>query len=478
MRRLTWTIAIFFVLTVAAGLASACSMPSVPAPGAPTAAPGVATTTAPTSVPQPTRAPTPAPIVVPATTLPDSACANTPGGDVAHYAVGLLAPLSQAQVWPRAIGLQAGASIALEELNGAGGLLGKPLRLISLDTQGDPNLASTLAEQLIVEECVFGLIGGIGAETASIAAVSERHGVPFLVAETPDDSLTADQPATLFRIGPATTQTEEMTPRWLREVGDYNGDGSVMAVLVTESSAAGDMAVEQAVRQMPAYGIALETLRADLPMEDFSPVIARIVAMDQAPDAILIYVAGDPGLLLLQQLLDAGIGPAKGTLLVTGRAALDSARFWQLAPSGELTVVQRRGPWYASLNKIGLAFLDKYRLLSNQWPEWPGFAGYDSLYLLAVAATQATTTQPDALLAALEMTDVTLAAGRYAFPFGQTNPPDGDAEPAFWWHQWLDPQVLMLQYQTAQQDASTLDCLLYTSPSPRDRTRSRMPSSA
>ena len=55
------------------------------------------------------------------------------------------------------------------------------------------------------------------------------------------------------------------------------------------------------------------------------------------------------------------------------------------------------------------------------------------------------------------MTDVTLAAGHYAFPFGQTNPPDGEAEPAFWWHQWLDPQLLMLQYQTAQQDASTLD---------------------
>lgn len=457
MRRLTSTTVIFFVLTVVAVLAAACSMPSVPAPVTPSLAPVIATTTAPTSAPQLTRTPAPAQIVVTATPQPDSACASTAGGIVDHYAVGLLAPLSQAQVWPRAIALQAGASIALEELNGAGGLLGRPLRLISLDTQGDPNLAATLAEQLIVEECVFGLIGGIGAETASIRAVSERHGVPFLVAETPDDSLTADQPATLFRIGPAATQAEEMTPRWLTEVGDYNGDGSVMAVLVAENSAAGDMAVEQAARQMPAYDLALETLRADLPMEDFSPVIARIVAMEQAPDAILIHVAGDPGLLLLQQLLEAGIGPAKGTLLVTGRAALDSARFWQLAPSGELTVVQRRGPWYASLNEIGLAFLDKYRLLSNQWPEWPAFAGYDSLYLLAAAATQATTTQSDALLTALEMIDVTLASGHYAFPFGQTNPPDGDAEPAFWWHQWLDPQLLMLQYQTAQQDASTLD---------------------
>lgn len=454
MRRMTSTIAIFFALAVAAGLAAACSLPSVP--GAPTPTP-VTVVGTPTSAPPPARTATPQPAAVSATPRPDSACASGPDGAAAYLAVGLLAPLSQAQVWPRAIALQAGASIALEELNGAGGLLGKPVRLISLDTQGNPDLAATLAEQLIVESCVFGLIGGIGAETAAIAAVSERYGVPFLVAETAEESLTAGQPATLFRIGPATTQIEELTSQWLAAVGDFNGDGSVMAVVVAENSPAGDMAAEQAARQMPAHGIALQTLRVDLPMEDFSPVIARIVAMEQAPDAILIHVTGDPGLLLLQQLVDAGIGPGKGTLLVAGRAALESTRFWQLAPSGALTVVQRRGPWFTSLNDVGLAFLDKYRLLSNQWPEWPAFAGYDSLYLLAAAATQATTTQPGALLAALEMTDVTLAGGRYTFPFGRTNPPDGVTEPAFWWHQWLDPQLLMLQYGAAQQDASTLD---------------------
>jgi branched-chain amino acid transport system substrate-binding protein len=217
------------------------------------------------------------------------------------------------------------------------------------------------------------------------------------------------------------------------------------------------MMVEQMVRQAPGHGITLEPLRVDLPMEDFSPVIARIVAMEQAPDVVLIHMTGDPSLVLLQQLLDAGIGPAKGTLLLAGRAALDSTRLWELAPAGELTAVIRRGPWYTSLNDIGRAFYEKYRLLSNQWPEWPAFAGYDSLYLLAAAAAQADTVQPAALLPALEATDLTLAGGRYLFPYGSANPPDGVAAPASWWHQWLDPQMLILQYRTAQQDDSTLD---------------------
>lgn len=450
MRRLTSPIAILVVLAFVIELLAACATPVPPSP----AVDEVAT---PTATLRPARTPTRQPPAAGVATVAPGLGTCAPASDADFLAVGLLAPLSQAQAWPRALALQAGASIALEELNSAGGVLGRPLRLISLDTQGDAALAASLAEQLITQECIIGLLGGIGGETAAIAEVTERYGVPFLVAETPDDSLTASQPAALFRIGPTTTQMEEFLPGWLAAVGDYNGDGSVLAVLVAENSASGDMMVEQMERQAPGHGITLEPLRVDLPMEDFSPVIARIVAMEQAPDVVLIHMTGDPGLVLIQQLLDAGIGPAKGTLLLAGRAALDSTRFWQLAPSGERTAVIRRGPWYTSLTDAGRAFYEKYRLLSNQWPEWPAIAGYDSLYLLAVAATQAETVQPAALLAALEVTDITLAGGRYRFPYGSANPPDGVTAPASWWHQWLDPQMLILQYRTAQQDASTLD---------------------
>ena len=43
--------------------------------------------------------------------------------------------------------------------------------------------------------------------------------------------------------------------------------------------------------------------------------------------------------------------------------------------------------------------------------------------------------------------------------------------------QWLG-RILNTQYKTREQAADLIDCLLYTSPSPRDATLSRMPSSA
>ena len=42
----------------------------------------------------------------------------------------------------------------------------------------------------------------------------------------------------------------------------------------------------------------------------------------------------------------------------------------------------------------------------------------------------------------------------------------------------MDKDFAMSTYQKWEQGTLNLTCLLYTSPSPRDRTRSRMPSSA
>ena len=42
----------------------------------------------------------------------------------------------------------------------------------------------------------------------------------------------------------------------------------------------------------------------------------------------------------------------------------------------------------------------------------------------------------------------------------------------------VDPNIISDMKQYIQLNKEYKDCLLYTSPSPRDRTRSRMPSSA
>ena len=75
---------------------------------------------------------------------------------------------------------------------------------------------------------------------------ANAYGVPFVVIEAMADDLTAGKPATLFRLTPTESMVAQMPARWLKAVGDYNGDDSTVAVLIAENSAAGDMAVAQA----------------------------------------------------------------------------------------------------------------------------------------------------------------------------------------------------------------------------------------
>jgi branched-chain amino acid transport system substrate-binding protein len=397
-------------------------------------------------------------VVVTATPTPPTPCAAD-GPAQTEAVIGVLAPFSLAAAWPKALAMQAGIGLAVEDVNAGGGIGGKPLRVDIEDTAGDPVLAARLAEALIVEQCAAALVGGFTLEEATaIKAVGERYGVPFLIVEATADELTADRPATVFRVAPSASMMTQMPAQWLKAVGDYNGDGLLAATIIAETTPSGDQALEQTSQVLAAAGIAFDTLRVDVPAQDYSPQIARIVAGEQTPDAIFVHVAGDTSLEVVRQLLDAGIGPQKGTLLVTGRSALDGTLFWQRVPDGVQTVVSRRGPWHTSLTPLGLELMDRYRQYSAQWPDPVAFAAYDAIHLLDHAAERAGSLAPQDLLPALEATDVTLASGYYHFPFNSSRPPNAD-EPAYLWHQWPDPPLLYLQYREPQQDPATLDVI-------------------
>jgi branched-chain amino acid transport system substrate-binding protein len=374
--------------------------------------------------------------------------------------VGALLPLSQSSLWPRALSMQAGLNLAADELAARGGIAGKPLRLVVYDTQGQSATAQSLARRLITEECAVAIVDGLSdAAAAAVRDVTEEFGVPYLVLDAAADELTASRPRALFRLAPTNTMAAQMPARWLAEVGDYNGDGAVRASLIVENTPAGNMTAEQVAGYLTGSGIAVETLQIDLPTSDFSPQIARIVTQPNAPDAIFLVLNGDPALDLQRQLLDAGIGPDQGTLLVTGRLALDGPLFWQRVPNGAGTIATRRGPWPTSVGTIGQAFANRYQQYFGQWPDHVAFAAYDAVLLLADSITRAQSLQPEKLVAALDTTDLELAAGRYRFPVNSAHPPDGATTPDYLWHQWPDPPLLYLQYGAAQQPPATMDVI-------------------
>ena len=78
-------------------------------------------------------------------------------------------------------GSHKGVMIATQEINAAGGLLGKKVRIISEDTQGRPEQAVTTILKLIQRDRVVAIIGEIKSSCSIAAApIAQEHKIPMI----------------------------------------------------------------------------------------------------------------------------------------------------------------------------------------------------------------------------------------------------------------------------------------------------------
>ena len=146
-------------------------------------------------------------------------------------------------------------------------------------------------------------------------------------------------------------------------------------------------------------------------------------------------------------------------MIVTNRVALQDELFWQRVPDGLNAIVTKIGASPSTVTEVGAEFVEDYREYFDHWPESHAFAAYDALRLAADAMERAQTIDSDDIIDSLEMADIELASGRYYFPYGHHNPPDGEEVPDYMWHQWPDVPLLFLQYTAIDQPVAEMDVL-------------------
>ena len=370
--------------------------------------------------------------------------------------IGATAPLSKpGSVVSGAVMLVA-FSMATNEINAKGGILGKHLRVVVKDTAGLPHKGTSEAESLITEHKVVGIVGEYHSAVAlAISDVAHRHHVPVIFVDTYVDAITASGYPEIFRIAPTSSFTAEMDAKWLAEVGDYNGDGKLVGVIIAENTDYGVGQAEKARKFFPEYGVAPIILYTDVPSSDFLDTVTEMKSLNHVPDAVFIKVTGESSLLLQARLINAGLGPSSETIVVANQVALDHTSYWENVPNGTYAVVPRVGPWKSTATEAGIEFAEKYYDTFGRWPEAYAFTAYDSLFLMADAIERAGNLDPDAMISALEQTDLELTAGVYSFPYGAENVPGGYI-PRYMWHQWPHVPLLFLQYTKANQHSDDM----------------------
>src|SRR5512146_1950445 len=94
-------------------------------------------------------------------------------------------------------------TMALEEINAAGGVNGRKLEILIEDHQAKNQLAATVAEKLITEGKVLAMTGGrASGQAMEIASVCQRLKTPYLVDHPSADMITAKGFDYVFRNNP------------------------------------------------------------------------------------------------------------------------------------------------------------------------------------------------------------------------------------------------------------------------------------
>ena len=220
--------------------------------------------------------------------------------DEDEYRIGVFAPDDDNH--PVGRDLVRGISLAVDQANAAGGIDGKPLRLVRRWAADPWGAGSKEVVGMVFDDRVWALIGGPDGETTHVAQqVATKAHLPLIAPVSSDPSLTHTRVPWIFRLPPDDrAQAEEMVmeglgPRALKRVGvvvSTDHDGRVFA---EEMKAA----LEQ-VQNSPIF-----ELEVAPGIHDPGSLANRVRSF--APDALVMRLRPDDVRRLLEALQSAGV---------------------------------------------------------------------------------------------------------------------------------------------------------------------------
>ncbi len=211
--------------------------------------------------------------------------------------IGILQPFSGGL---EALGEQGfqGAKLAIDEINAAGGLLGKPVEFVRADTRTDPKTAVQRTQELIGREHVDAIIGPVtSAERDAMRPTIERAKVPLLYA-TDYEGGTCSRYISCYSAVPA-QWVDPLTTFAAQNVGKklyLLGSDYIWPKRMNEATRAAAQKVGATVvgEEYAPFGI-----------KDFASTLRKIE--DSGADTLVNTVVGADAITLIKQFTGAGL---------------------------------------------------------------------------------------------------------------------------------------------------------------------------
>jgi branched-chain amino acid transport system substrate-binding protein len=302
-----------------------------------------------------------------------------------------------------------GTDLAVEEINAAGGVLGKKLEIVSRDDGANPGDAVRMADDLVLKERVDVLSGTILSHVGlAITDYAKQNKVFFLASASLSDKLVWESGNRYtFRLRPSTyTHAAVMVPhavklkrkRWAFVYPNYEYGQSAVATFKALLR-----------REQPNVEFVV----------DLAPALGKVEAgslvqalSDAKPDAVFNVLFGADLAKFVREGKTRGLfnGVQVMSLLTGEPEYLDPLR--EDAPEHWYVTGY---PWYLIKTPEHLSFLNAYQKRNNDYPRISSVVGYATIKALAAGIARAGSTATDALIKSFEGLEFMSPSGKVAF---------------------------------------------------------------
>ena len=272
----------------------------------------------------------------------------------------------------------AGVDVAVEEINDAGGVLGKPVVHNKSDSgDGTPDIAGSSADKLL--NAGADAIIGAAASSVSLSVIDKITGagvVQFSPANTSPELDTTPDNGLYFRTSPSDVLQGEVLGNLLIEDGFKN-----VAIMARQDSYGEGLAnrVEEVVTSKGGAVATKQLYAADA--QNFTAEVNKVAA--SKPDAVVV-IGFDETKKIIPSLIAKGVGPQDlQTYFVDGNTADYSKDF----EKGTLTGVKATFPTPPELDET---FKERMLAIDPALTDFTyGPQAYDAMMLIALAAEAA-----------------------------------------------------------------------------------------
>jgi branched-chain amino acid transport system substrate-binding protein len=290
-----------------------------------------------------------------------------------------------------------GATIAIEEINAKGGVLGRPLELVRRDDESNPAKGLTAARELIQREKVAVLVGGLDTPVQlAIVPFVNNTKFPFLVPWAAGTNITQNGAAEnyVFRVSAMDDEVDRAIVAYSRKTYDAKKPG--MILVNNPWGESNEVGLKAALKTAGVEPAGIEKFEGN----DVD-VVSQLSRLKQA-GADTLYLVGNvgPSSQVVKSLDRMSWAPP-----IVSHWGPAGGRFTELAgPSAKNVIFVQTYSFFGDLTPVGKKVM---AALQAKYPDIKGPADvtpavgvantYDSIMLIAKAIEKAGSTDPTAI---------------------------------------------------------------------------------